>query len=528
MSATIQPQQIHFDPTHRPVITPWRAGDPIIDLPRRATRTAPYVAPREVPASGDALADQQSRESVNSPSAFNVPLFDQPGMGYAGTDPPDTSGDIGTTHFIQSVNSNQGAIYRIYDRSGNAVAGPFNLEGLGTGLCANGRGDGVVLFDELASRWLLTEFVVAGNALCVYVSAQADPTVPQTWTLYQIITPDFPDYPKYGVWPATYIVGINDGVNTRSVLALDRARMLAGQSIVAQRFSVPVLAGFSFQLLVPADLDGSMLPPSGAKPLFARQVDDEAHRPNQNDPNRDFIELYELDVDFTTPANSVLAGPVSVSTSEFDADLGGLTGLDGIIQPGGTQLDSVREPIMNRLVYRVYPGIEVLAGNFATDRSGTDIAGVRWFELRRTGGATSPWVLFQEGTLAAADNTSRWIGTSAMDRAGNWAIGYNATGVSPNVFPGLRFAGRRDGQARQTMAFLDLDVEPGVAAHSGPRWADYAQMGVDPVDGCTFWLTGEYQASTNWGTRIATMRHDGCGTATFLLNSTELTRFACV
>jgi len=527
VSEPIEPRPVFLDLDARPTVPDWRPGDPIIEVPRRPTRAAPFMPPLFAPMAGDRLADAQAARAINAPSAFNVPLFDVAGSGFTGIDPPDTSGDIGRTHFIQSVNSPQGATYRIHNRSGALVAGPFNLESLGTGLCSNGRGDGVVMYDELADRWLLTEFVNSGNAFCVYVSALTDPTVAQTWTLYQINTPDFPDYPKYGVWPNAYVVGTNDGVNTRSVFALDRTRMLAGQSITAQRFTVPVLAGFSFQLLTPADLDGATLPPAGAKPMFARHVDDEAHRPNTNDPTRDSIELFELTVDFTTPANSSLSGPVAIPTTEFDSDLGGLTGLDGIVQPGGGQLDAVREPIMNRLVYRVFPGFESMSGTFVTDRSGADIAGVRWFELRRTGGSSAPWRLFQEGTLAGADNTSRWIGTSAIDRSGNWALGYNATGQSPNVFPGLRFAGRRDGEARQTMSTFDLDIEPGTAAHAGTRWADYAQMGVDPVDGCTFWLTGEYRPTSNWGTRIATLRHDGCGNATFLLDTTETERRLC-
>lgn len=385
VSTPILPQPVFIDPANMPEAAAWRPGDPIVDLPRRATRAAPFMPPLRAPEPGDPLADLQATREVNVPAAFNTPLFDVPGSGFTGIDPPDASGDIGDTHFIQSVNGSQGAVYRIYARNGTLAAGPFTLEGMGTGLCSNGRGDGVVLYDELADRWLLTEFVNTGNAFCVYVSAQADPTVAQTWTLYQVNTPSFPDYPKYGVWPNAYIVGVNDGIDTRSVFALDRARMLAGQPITVQRFTVPVLAGFSFQLLTPADLDGAALPPAGAKPVFARHVDDEAHRPQDNDPNADAIELFELDVDFTTPANSSLAGPITVPTREFDSDLGGLTGLDGIVQPGGGQLDSVREPIMNRLVYRVFPGFETLAGNFATDRSGNDIAGVRWFELRRPG-----------------------------------------------------------------------------------------------------------------------------------------------
>jgi hypothetical protein len=64
-------------------------------------------------------------------------------------------------------------------------------------------------------------------------------------------------------------------------------------------------------------------------------------------------------------------------------------------------------------------------------------------------------------------------------------------------------------------------IVAGERAQSNERWGDYHQMGVDPVDGCTFWFTGEYMGpagSTN-NTRIASFRHDACGTPGFTLNS---------
>lgn len=528
VSPPIQAQPIFLDASARPVLAAWRPGDAIVDIPRRQTRLAPYEPPRYLPDGFDSLASQQEGRSVNAPMAFNTPLLNIAGGAYSGVAPSDASGDVGQNHYVQVINSNSGAVYRIFNKSGTLVAGPFNLESLGTGLCTNGGGDGVVLYDEQAQRWLLSEFAQTANSLCLYISELADPSVAQTWTRYQINTPGAPDYPKYGIWPSAYVVGVNEGSDTRAVYALDRARMLAGQAITVQRFTVPALSGFNFQLLMPADIDGNSALPSGAKPVLLRQVDDEAHSPSQNDPTRDSLELYELNVDFTTPANSVLSGPSLVYTSEFDADLGGLDGLDGIKQPNNSQLDSVREAVMNRLVYRVFPGFESLSGNFVTDRSGTDLAGVRWFELRRTGGSSAPWLLFQEGTLSAADSVNRWLGTHAIDRSGNWALSYNATGTSPSVFPSLRFAGRRDGESRQTMSTLDLSIQAGSANQNSNRWGDYAQMGVDPVDGCTFWLTGQYSPANNFSTRIASLRHADCGNPTFILNSTELTRSACV
>jgi hypothetical protein len=45
------------------------------------------------------------------------------------------------------------------------------------------------------------------------------------------------------------------------------------------------------------------------------------------------------------------------------------------------------------------------------------------------------------------------------------------------------------------------------------RWGDYAAMGVDPEDDCTFWFTSEY--SGQGLTRIAAFKFDSCGCLTF-------------
>ena len=236
------------------------------------------------------------------------------GQGFSGVNPPDTVGDVGPSHYIQMINHSSGATFRIFDKSGNPIAGPSVLDALAPAgsNCANGLGDPVVLYDPLAGRWLMSEFSNAGNQLCVYVSKTADP-VSGGWWFYAFTAPDFPDYPKYGVWPDAYYVSSNEGTGS-PVYALDRANMLNGATARgAQRFTAPDMAGFSFQTLTPADLDGPTAPPSGASAVFARHRDDEAHNP-PGTPS-DFIELWEFHVDWASPANSTFTWPSSIPRS---------------------------------------------------------------------------------------------------------------------------------------------------------------------------------------------------------------------
>jgi hypothetical protein len=224
----------------------WRPGDPIREVPRQffglTTRPAPVPAN---PASriDDLAVTQAAAHPTRQSEAFTTPLVNIAGQGFSGVLPPDPAGDIGSTHYIQAVNGNGGALYRIYDKSGNAVTGALSMEVLAAGgACASGFGDPIVLYDEIANRWLLTEFSsTAGRSLCIYHSQFADPTILQTWTRYVVQTPSFPDYPKYGVWPQAYYVGSNEAGAGAEIYALDRVKMLAGQPIVTQRFIAPEL-----------------------------------------------------------------------------------------------------------------------------------------------------------------------------------------------------------------------------------------------------------------------------------------------
>jgi hypothetical protein len=480
--------------------------DPTIEIPRqRYPRPGQDRAPAPRTASLDPLLGRQFAAPSAFDRVFTTPIVNFAGQGYSGVNPPDTVGDVGPSYYIQLINGFGGSLVVIYNKAdGTVAAGPFALDSLGTGACANAHGDPIVLYDRLAGRWLLSEFTPPGTTnLCVYVSQTADP-ISGGWFGYQFPTPDFPDYPKYAVWPDAYYVSTNE--SSPAVYALDRNQMLTGGTATSQRFTAPNLSGFSFQALTPSDLDGAAGPPSGAPGYFIRHRDDESHNPGSNDASQDFLEIWEFDVDFATPGNSTFTGPTNIAVSEFDSDLCGLFSFDCFPQPGTTtRLDPLREVVMWRSQYRNFGTHETLVGNLVTDVDGTDRGGIRWFELRRTGGA---WSLFQEGP-DSPDATHRWMGSIAMDGAGNIALGYNAG--SSTVFPGVRYTGRLSGDTLGTMPQVETTIVAGSGSNSSNRWGDYSSMNVDPADDCTFWHTNEYGTSSGtWNTQIASFRFSSC------------------
>ena len=453
----------------------------------------------------DPLLAVQDSTPLNPQGGFTTPILSFNGGGFSSVNPPDTVGDVGPNHYIQMINFSGGSYIRIYNKSGTLIAGPTALDSLGTGgSCANGLGDPIVLYDEMADRWLLSEFASSGNHLCVYISQTNDP-VTTSWYRYDFTTPSFPDYPKYGVWPDAYYVSTNE--NNPAVYAMDRTKMLAGLAATSQRFIATTLAGFPFQALTPADHDGDLTPPASAPGYFMRHRDDEVHNAGSNNPTQDYIEVWAFTVNWTTPASSTFSLLATIAVAEFDSSLCGLVSFSCIQQPSGPQLDPLREVVMFRLQYRNFGTHEVLVGNFATDVNGADRAGVRWYELRKTGAGA--WTLYQEGTFApGTDNHSRWMGAISMDGDGNIAVGYNI--ASSTKHSSLWYTGRLASDPLGTMPAGEGVMVNGTASNSSNRYGDYAAMSVDPADNCTFWFTGEYNPASQWSTRIATFKFDTC------------------
>jgi len=145
---------------------------------------------------------------------------------------------------------------------------------------------------------------------------------------------------------------------------------------------------------------------------------------------------------------------------------------------------------------------------------GGDRAGMRWYELRKdTGGE---WSIYQQGTYAPNDGNHRWMGSIAMDQAGNIALGYSVS--SETTWPSIRYATRTPVDPLGEMGGeASIVAGSGAQLDSSGRWGDYSAMSVDPLDDCTFWYTQEYYAELefffgrNWRTRIASFKLPSCG-----------------
>lgn len=433
--------------------------------------------------------------------------FEGVGQGFSGPQgtftvnsaPPDTNGAVGATQYVQIVNS----AFAVFDKSTKAVVyGPVTTNTLWSGFggpCeTDNDGDAVVVYDKAAGRWVISQFAVTAAPYfqCVAVSATSD----ATGAYYRYAFPygsSFPDYPKMGVWPDAYYETFNmfNG-NTfagAKLCAYDRNSMLSGAAATQQCFQLST----SYGGVLPADLDGSTAPPAGS-PNYLMNFGSNS------------LNLWKFHVDWINTANTTLAGPTNIPVASFAAACSGGT---CIPQYGTRQkLDSLADRLMFRLAYRNFGTYQSLVVSHSV-KVGTSrknpYTGIRWYEIRNPSGTP---VVYQQSTFSP-DTNYRWMGSVAMDKLGDMALGYSVS--SSSIHPGIRYTGRLVSDAPSTMQAENSIIE-GLGSQSGnnlSRWGDYSAMTVDPTDDCTFWYTTEYLQNTgsfNWNTRIASFKFPSC------------------
>src|SRR4051795_9365479 len=413
--------------------------------------------------------------------------------------PPDPNGAVGPNHFVEVVNES----LAVFNKSGTPVYGPVAtntlFSGFGGGCQTNDDGDATVAYDQLADRWIISQFSVSTTPFlqCVAVSRTGDPT--GAYARYSFSYANFPDYPKLGVWPDAYYTTFNmfNASGTTflgpQVCAYDRAKMIAAQAATQQC----VTLSSTFGSLLPSDLDGPTAPPAG-RPNYLLSFGTNA------------LQVWKFHVDWTTTANTSMTGPTSLTTAAFSPACGG----GACIPQSGTtnKLDSLADRLMFRLAYRNFGDHESFVTSHAVT-AGTSV-GVRWYELRLASG--NPTV-FQQSTYAP-DSSYRWMSSVAMDKLGDMGVGFSLSSAS--LHPGVHYTGRLASDALNQMSqgegsFVDGAGSqlPGAGSLPLTRWGDYSSMSVDPSDGCTFWYTNEYipaNGTFNWATRIGSFQFPSC------------------
>src|SRR5262245_40418023 len=454
--------------------------------------------------------------------------------------PPDPNGEAGPNHFVEIVN----LVFAIYSKTGTKLLGPVRTGSLWSDFpiteCAANGGDPVVLYDQVADRWIITQLTTRGINFpdeplnlfynCFAISTTGDPT--GSYFRYAFTTGfNFPDYPKIGIWKDSYIIttrefGILDpSIYGIGLYGLERNKLIEREpgaravGFLATDTAVPLnLIGDG---LLPPDVDGKTKPKADAPAPIVGTQDDTA----PYGATFDALNIWEFDVKWRSTPVASLVFKAQLPVAPFDSVfpcVGGFGSRDCLPQPGITNpaqfLDilSYRQRPTFRLAYRNLGTTESMVTNQSVEAM-PGVAGVRWYEIQRTNGEYS---VHQQGTYAPGDGVHRWMGSIAADKNGNMALGYSVVNGT-DVFPGIRYTGRLAGDPLGQMTLGEGTVINGTAAqtHVNSRWGDYTDLTVDPVDDCTFWYVNEYYTvegaataplGNGWQTRIASFKLPGC------------------
>jgi hypothetical protein len=412
--------------------------------------------------------------------------------------PPDCNGTAGPNHFMQTIN----CVYAIYSKTGTLVAGPTNLNQLFQGLPGANYNDGdpIILYDEQADRWLVTEFSISGstNYMLMAVSTTNDPT--GTWYKYSFQVASMPDYPKFSIWQDGYYMGDNNG-GGNDTYVFQREQMLTGGTAQAIGFNNawrPTSVD-GFMCVPPIDNDGPFAP-AGSPGMYVAFNDDALGG------GSDQLWLYELTVNWTTPSSSAFVRTQQLDVEPFNSNFG--NNWNNIEQKGtGQRVDGIPQVIMNVPQYRNFGTYQTILCCHTVNVDGVRHAGIRWYELRKT---TGDWRVRQQGTYAP-DLHSRWMGSIMLNGHNEIGLGYSvsSTTINPSIF----FCGQSAGDYADSTGILNIAEDTiifGSNSQTGVnRWGDYSQLSVDPTDDKTFWFTSQYIGSGgSRKTKIAAFKYN--------------------
>ncbi|STY29849.1 Uncharacterised protein [Legionella wadsworthii] len=489
-----------------------------------------HIVPMKLPPVEKNFVDQALQTNIEN-SIVTIPglSFLGLGLGYPGyipnTTPPDTNAAVGLTQVVEWVNTD----FVIFNKAtGIAITAPTPGNALWAGFggpCEEfNDGDPIVKYDQLANRWVFTQFAIGDKehqTQCVAISITPDATGPYFRYAYDF-GPTFNDYGKLAVWPDAYYMMFNmftaeSGPDNDLVAplpfipgpaacAMDRNSMLIGAPASIQCFQTQVDAG----LFLPSDLDGHVPPPPGSPNYFIGLLKENGVT------SMDHLAVWKFYVNWSNPLLSRFFGPLPLKVAPFNPKIcepsdGNAEG-DCAMQPGTTaKLDVISDRPMYRLAYRNFG----LHQSFVLNHNvqvGNQVPATRWYEIRIN--LLGRMSVHQQGTYMPYDGIGRWMGSIAMDKQGNIALGYSAS--SPFLFPSIRYTGRNFFDPRNIMRSENV-IATGSASQlpSKPgeinRWGDYSSMALDPSDDCTFWYANEFIMSPeSWSTMIASFKFPSC------------------
>ncbi|HMF56439.1 MAG TPA: hypothetical protein VK619_08855, partial [Pyrinomonadaceae bacterium] len=407
-------------------------------------------------------------------SFFGLSRLDAVTGGQAGAGfPPDTNGDVGPTHYIQSVND----AYAIYDKATGTQVAAFTENSLfsagptGTLCDTDSFGDPVVVYDQFSDRWILTNFAFVANGTtglwdppiyqCFAASKTSNP-VTGGWWLYavRIDTGAVPnntlhDYPKFGNWNDSCLyMGANGfsgttGIFSGNIFATFRKSDMYNGLALTSSIGFQNLGSSLFPSNISGAKGAAFVPPAGTPNYFVRNSSTTAFQVRK----------------FTPGANCGAGGTMAAATTVSHTS-GPTPGTDNVPQPNDAgsahSLDNLGSRIMQKVQYRRVGAAESLWVIHTVQPTGNPTAS-QWAQINVTGGTVVTTPVQQQ--IFAPDTTLwRWMGSVAVDHAGNMAIGYSTSNATAPNFPSIAYAGRLVGDTSNQLPQTETQLVAGLGS----------------------------------------------------------------
>ncbi len=515
---------------------PVRRPDSVgLDAPA-AVASQKAAARRAAPPDG---GEPEAGSEAQDPQASDTLVFgglNAPGLalGASGPIPPDTTGAIGTTRYVEVTNDD----IAVYDRGNlGLVGGPLDLAafaGFPTELVV----DPQIMWDSTSNRFYVVTtqrlYSTSGpggteavqDFVNVMWSASSDPTnLTAGWCRFRFPTDNFggageaddryyfDDYPKLGDNASHLVIGVNvfehDKTNGRMYMGGNR----------------PFRGSRIWTIRKPDVPSGSGCGTLGTPTAYGAPTDVTANRyPDADAPGAStyaFTPVPAIGVD--DAATGYVVASDNTLTTRQDLNVWTVNGSGAVALSGEVPIGSFAAPAD---VPQPAPGagtLDTLDGRlyqaFVTQDPDAGAPGL-WTAHTISGGAGAALrayeilpatrVLRQTFNFTGASGLHLFNGVIAPARNGrSAAASFNTGGASSNV--DLRVRARQAGSplgAFEPSIVLGTSPTPLASATGCPpnpcRWGDYAGLSPDPLSSTVVWGSGQLQASTgnsDWTTR---------------------------
>ena len=454
---------------------------------------------------------EEENPSIRSGTIISV---NTEGAPFTSVVPADPVIAAGPGHLLQMVNGSQGAIIRVLDKTGMQIMKPVYMHQVLGAPGYFGYGDPVVLYDQFANRFIISEFGSDScngcypNTMVIGISSSPDPTA--GWYFYTFTTKGvLVDFPKYASWPDILFASTNDFNSAgnsylgTSLYAFDKIAMMNGSSKVnIQRSRINNKGYNKYLSLAPVSISGNAVPANPSEGLFMYFHDNNR---TIDDNDADSLGIIKFKVNFNDSNLSVIENQQQLTVAPFKSRVCNGS-RNCVISAIGDGYDEISDRIMHKIYYRNFGTHESIVLNHTVDANyptGDPKAGIRWYQLSRD---TSTWKVLHQSTFSPGSD-GRFMGAININAFGQVALAYNLSGEGK--FASIYFTGRNAGDSNNEMSYQEqLLVEGDGYGTQGNRWGDYSDLVTDPLDDSAFWYCGMY-GSGNWKTRIAAIKFAG-------------------